>query len=274
MMLARFLFAALLLFAAPARGDEVSLTLSVGGATRTISAQELLADLATTTIRIPKDASYGGPMTYRALPLSEIPQFSLQPSQDLQAVATDGFTASLPGFLIRRPLDSVSVPYLAIEPPGKPWPKLPGKETTAGPFYIVWLRPEAGGIKPEQWPYGIVKLASVDSPAKRWPVLAFDKKLPIDAPARRGQALFVTNCMVCHKMNGAGDAEVGPDLNLPKNPVDYFKKDALHSYIRDPASLRSWKTMGMKGFGPDALSDREIDEIIAYLDYMSAHKRR
>jgi mono/diheme cytochrome c family protein len=135
------------------------------------------------------------------------------------------------------------------------------------------VHPEADGIKPEQWPYGVVKLSASASSLKRWPQLALDKKLPAESAIRKGQALFATNCMVCHKMNGAGDAEVGPDLNLPRNPVEYFQKGVLHAYIRDPASLRSWKGMGMKGFDKDALSDREIDDIIAYLDYMAAHKK-
>jgi mono/diheme cytochrome c family protein len=263
-----------LLAAAPCRAAEKDLTISIGGVTRSFSAEALLKNPAATTIDIPKDASYSKPMHYQALPLvAALKDFALPGDQVLQAVATDGFTATLPTDLIRRDTARKgAVPYLAIEPPGQPWPKLAGKDTSAGPFYIVWLRPEKDDVRPEQWPYGVVKIAAADSPAKRWPALALDKKLAADAPARAGQALFATNCMVCHRMNGAGDAEVGPDLNLPKNPVEYFKKDALHAYIRDPSSLRAWKAMGMKGFGNDALSDREIDLIIAYLDYMAAHK--
>lgn len=267
------LFFALLLslFASSPCFADTGLTIAVGGNTRTISADELLRGAREVTV--PKDAAYGHAMAYRAVPLAELLKGALAPDQVLQAVATDGFTAALPSGLVqRKPSDGRAVAYLAIEPPGNPWPKLAGKEASAGPFYIIWLHPEKDGIKPEQWPYGVVKLASADSPARRWPAIAVRSNAK--PAARRGQDLFVTNCMVCHRMNGAGDAEVGPDLNLPKNPVEYFKKDALHAYIRDPAALRSWKAMGMKGFGKDALSDRDIDDIIAYLDDMAAHKRR
>lgn len=213
-------------------------------------------------------------MHYRAISLSDLLKgLTLEPDQVLQAVATDGFTANLPSDLALRKSDAKHAEaYLAIELPAQPWPKLPGKETGAGPFYIVWLHPERDSVRPEQWPYGVVKIAAADSPAKRWPAIALDKDALPDSPLRAGQTLFVTNCMVCHKLNGAGDAEVGPDLNLPKNPVEYFKPGALHAYIRDPSALRSWKTMGMKGFGKDALSDCEIDEIIGYLSYMADHK--
>ncbi len=251
------------------------LTVSIGGTTKQFSTQELLNNPATVTISIPKDAAYGHAMSYQALPLAVLSRgFTLPQGYGLQAVATDGFTADLPAALVLRdPSNKRAVAYLAIEPPDHPWPKLAGKQQTAGPFYVVWLRPALDDIRPEQWPYGVVKISSAPAPQKRWPAMAVDALLPADAPELKGLALFATNCMVCHKINGAGDAEVGPDLNLPKSAVEYFQPKALHQYIRDPASLRAWKAMGMKGFSAEALSDDEIDLIIAYLKYMSQHKQ-
>ena len=43
----------------------------------------------------------------------------------------------------------------------------------------------------------------------------------------------------------------------------------LHALIRDPKSVRSWPTMQMPGFAKDQMSDREIDQIIAYLTHMA-----
>jgi mono/diheme cytochrome c family protein len=118
----------------------------------------------------------------------------------------------------------------------------------------------------------IAAIRSADSPAERWPALAVDPKLASDDPIRAGQALFITQCLVCHKLNGTGSASVGPDLNSPMNPTEYFKEAALHQYIRDPASLRRWSEMRMQGFDKDALSDREIDLVIAYLRHMAGRK--
>ena len=82
----------------------------------------------------------------------------------------------------------------------------------------------------------------------------------------------MTQCLVCHQLNGAGSANVGPDLNRPENPTEYFQGEALHRYIRSPAALRHWPTMQMQGFDKDALSDHEIEEIIAYLRHMASRK--
>jgi len=67
---------------------------------------------------------------------------------------------------------SGSVPHLAIELEDAPWPVIPGKTVSAGSFYVVWLRPEASGIRSEQWPYMIASIRSTESPEHRWPELA------------------------------------------------------------------------------------------------------
>ena len=135
---------------------------------------------------------------------------AIPPDQAIEAVASDGFVATLPLDLLRRqPGGSGSVPYLAIEPPASPWPKLAGKAVSAGPFYIVWLRPEADGIRTEQWPYEVVEIRASDLPAKRWPVLAVDPKLPAEDPRRAGEALYATMCLVCHRLNGARQRRCG-----------------------------------------------------------------
>ena len=257
-----------------AGAGDVRLTIAIGSVTRSLGASDLLRDPATVEIEVPQDIAYGRAMRYRALPMVELLQgFALPPDQAIEAVANDGFAATLPLDLLRhRPGGSGSVAYLAIEPPASPWPKLPGKSSSAGPFYIVWLRPEADGIRQEQWPYGVVEIRSADLPEKRWPALAVDPKLPADDPRRAGEGLYATMCLVCHRLNGAGSAAVGPDLNLPKNPTEYFRLDALHDFIRDPAALRHWDGMTMKGFSKEALSDHEIDLIIAYLSHMAGRK--
>jgi hypothetical protein len=82
----------------------------------------------------------------------------------------------------------------------------------------------------------MAKLVSQPSPAARWPALAVDPALPPTDPIRAGQALFVVQCLTCHKLNGAGAADVGPDLNLPRNPTEYLTPQGLHDLIRKPES--------------------------------------
>ena len=117
------------------------------------------------------------------------------------------------------------------------------------------------------------KAGGEPSPAARWPALAVDPALPPTDPVRAGQALFFVQCLTCHKLNGAGAANVGPDLNVPRNPTEYFTPQGLHDLIRNPRAVRTWPAQAMPGFPPDYLSDREIDLVIAYLRHMAGRKQ-
>ncbi len=269
--IAGFLF--LLFMAAPALADT-ALTITMGAEKHEVTAAELLKNPATRDVAIPNDPSYKKNMTYRAIPLATLLDgMKMPPDAVIEAVADDGFVAQLPLDLVLHTATGGSEAFVAIEPPDAKWPKLSGKKASAGPFYIVWTNPAASGIRSEQWPYMVVELRAGDSPAKRWPALAVDKTLPPDSPIRAGQALTVTQCMACHKLNGAGSADIGPDLNRPMSPTKYFTPDALKKYIRDPASVRKWDAMQMPGFDKEALSDREIDLIIAYLEHKASQER-
>jgi hypothetical protein len=82
--------------------------------------------------------------------------------------------------------------------------------------------------------------------------------LPATHPDRAGQALFVTQCLPCHTLNGAGASTVGPDLNQPMNPTEYLTRAGLRGLIRNPKSVRSWPGQLMPGFPADQMSDREF----------------
>lgn len=269
-----FLFLLTLSMSAPrAMAASPALGLSVDGNTLSLTAQVLLARPDATEITVPNDVAYGKSMTYRAVPLADLLDgIKLSADSVLEARATDGFSAQLPMDLVRNRDTTGAVAWLAIEDPARPWPKLPGKAVSAGPFYLVWIGPAAASVRSEQWPYQIGQLTTQASPATRWPALAVDPALPATDPVRAGQRLFITQCFACHRLNGAGSADAGPDLNLPMNPTEYFQPSALHRYIRNPASLRNWPGRAMPPFSPDQLSDREIDLVVTYLAYMAQRK--
>lgn len=252
---------------------QPTVELTIGGKTQSFSQGALLARPDAAEIHVPKDVAYGTSTTYRAVPLADLLDAAAIPADNvLEALATDGFAAQLPMDLVRNRDPAKAVAWLAIEDPAKPWPKLPGKPVSAGPFYLVWVGQEAASVRSEQWPYQIAKLKTQPSPSARWPALAVDPALPATDPIRAGQSLFITQCLACHRLNHAGSADTGPDLNVPMNPVEYFQPAALHRYIRNPASVRNWPGRTMPGFAPDQLSDREIDLIVAYLAYMAPRK--
>lgn len=267
--------AILVLLLLPAVAAAASLTITTPSAKHTLTAKELLTHPASRKISIEKDISYQAKMHYTAIPVAALfAGTTAAPGTVIEAVATDGFVAPLPADLLLRPRQGGAEAFLAVESPDSPWPRIPGKKASAGPFYIVWMHPEASKIRSEQWPYMIAELRLADAPAKKWKDLSVAPSIPADAAARKGEALFVTQCLACHKMNGGGSADVGPDLNLPMSPTEYFQKDALKKYIREPSSLRRWPAMSMPGFSAETLSDQDINDIIAYMEHMAGRKAR
>jgi len=233
---------------------------------------ELLSHPAAREITVADDAAYGRDMTYRAVPVASLigDAGAVDDETGLEVIALDGFVANIPLPLVLLEGDETAQAWIAIEPEDAPWPNLPGKEVSAGPFSLVWVDAAVSHIRSEQWPYQVAKIGYAAFPAARWPQLALGDDAGEDA--KRGQAVFIDQCFACHRMNGAGVTELGPDLNLPMNPVDYFKPDALVMLIRDPASVRQWPGMQMHGFTTDQLSDAEIRDVIAYLQAMAGRK--
>jgi mono/diheme cytochrome c family protein len=263
-----------LLLTGLAQADEPTITVTVGKDTRSFTRGELLARSDATTIQVARDVTYSVPMTYRAVPIASLLAGMTLPTESvIEAVALDGFIAQLPLDLVLNTDESKAVAWLAIEPVDHPWPPIPGKDVSAGPFYNVWTGAEVGSIRSEQWPYNLAKLVSQPSPASRWPALAVNTALLPTDPVRAGQDLFVVQCLPCHKLNGAGASDVGPDLNLPQNPTEYLTPQGLHDLIRNPRAVRTWPALAMPPFPPDHLSDREIELIITYLKHMAGRKK-
>ena len=186
----------------------------------------------------------------------------------LEARAKDGFVAQIPLALIVSGAHGGAIPWIAVEDRTQPWPALPVPMTSAGPFYLVWEHPERSGVRTEQWPYALESLTLVESPVRRWPQLAVPSSLPEEAPARRGQQVFLAQCLPCHRLNGGGGGEMGPDLGQPMAATEYLTDLGLRAIIRDPRSVRIWPMQVMPGFDKAALSDADLDAMIEYLHAM------
>ena len=249
---------------------EPELRVTVGGRMATYAPAALLGLPSATTITIPRDVAYQREMTYRAVPMATL-LAGVATDESVRFVAHDGFVATLPvAPLLSR---EGAVAYLAVEPSDAPWPALKtGETTSAGPFYLVWVHPERGGIAPTQWPYQIARIESVAPLVRRFPALAPGSNLSARDPARHGFTVYERYCATCHTLNLAGDASIGPDLNVPYSPTEYMRVDALRHLIRDPQSLRRWPASKMPGFNPSVLSDRDLNDLLAYLRHMADRK--
>lgn len=262
----RLLLLALLALITPLQAAELTLELPSGK--HTWDSAALLAHPQAQNIEIAADVAYKRPMRYRAVPLAALLQ-GVQPGDHLQAVALDGFAAELPAApLLAR---SGARAWLALEDPAQPWPPLAAGKPSAGPFYLVWSDPQVGNIGAEQWPYQLARIRRLAPLAERFPALLPASQAP--AEVQSGFALFQKHCLACHRLNGAGDAQFGPDLNLPHNPTEYFAGAFLERYIRDPQSLRRWPQGKMPGFSRAVLADAELQQLIAYLGHMAGRKQ-
>lgn len=72
--------------------------------------------------------------------------------QNTAATAVGSFAAQIPLDLMLN-TDASKLAWVATEPADHPWPKIAGKDYTAGHFYIVWTGSKAGGIRSEYWAY-------------------------------------------------------------------------------------------------------------------------
>ena len=254
-----------------AAATEPEVTIVAGGRMATYAPAALLALPAATHVTIPDDVAYKREMSFRAVPVAAL-FAGVGQDETIRFVANDGFVANLPAApLLARGAGAVA--YLAIEPPDAPWPPLKaGESATAGPFYLVWVRPELGGIRAEQWPYQIARIESVAPLIKRYPMLAPASGLSAQDPIRHGFAAYEKNCAGCHTLNLGSDATIGPDLNVPYNPTEYLRVDALRRLIRDPQTLRRWPAAKMPNFPATTLSDRELTDLLAYLRHMADRK--
>jgi mono/diheme cytochrome c family protein len=258
-----------LLLALPAWAAQ--LTIELDHASKTWQTTDLLKHPDAQTVQVVDDVSYKRTMTYRAVPLAVLLK-GLNPASHLQAVALDGFAAELAAAPLLEKNGARA--WLAVEDPAHPWPSLGDGKPSAGPFYLVWTDPQAGHVSPEQWPFQISRIKQLQTVAERFPALLPDPTLPADDPVNQGFALFQKNCLACHRLNEAGDAQVGPDLNIPYNPTEYFSGDFLKRYIRDPQSLRHWPQAKMPAFAASVLPDDELDLLVGYLRHMAGRKQQ
>ncbi|MFO1413667.1 MAG: cytochrome c [Burkholderiales bacterium] len=269
----RFLAAGLLMLGAiAADAGAADLTVTAGGRTQKLTTEALLAHPALVTIAVPNDVAYHRAMTYKAIPLPALLP-GVTKDESLRFVAADGFAATIAAAPLLATGADAAHAYLAIEPPAARWPALKaGAAATAGPFYVVWLEPQKSRIAPEQWPYQVARIEEIAPLTTRFPALLPAASVSPYDPIRRGLTVFTTNCVVCHTLNHGGDAKVGPDLNLPYNPTEYLREEYLRKLVRNPQSVRTWPDSKMPGFDASAITDQELDDLVAYFYHMAKRK--
>lgn len=219
------------------------------------SSKELLKHPSIESVKIQK-STYKKPFTFKAIPLSEL--ITDIKGSYITFKSKDGFASTIP---VKSLFHGKSVTYLAIENTKKPWPKY-NKKLSPGPFYLIWEINGSERIGQEWWPFQITKISFSTEPKVLYPKL-YPKSL--SSKAKKGFNVFVKNCFSCHKLQKMGTAIMGPDLNHPMNPTDYFKEGILKKFIRNPAHIRDWPDRQMPGFSKEEITDLELNYLILYL---------
>jgi len=257
-----------------ALAQPASLSVSDRSSKKTYSRKDLLQSPALRDVTI-ADPVRGRTMTYRAIPMAELLKgLKIDADDYVQARATDNFSIAIPARLLTAADGAPVEAFLAVEDPAAPWPAISkgSDRLTGGPYYLIWRIGPSGHVSQEYWAYKLASLEVTDGPLKRWPGLAVAADVPATDRIRAGADRFVELCISCHRFNGAGEGEQGPDLGRPMNPVEYYQIPALKKLIRDPTSVRKWPDQKMPGFGPDALSDYDLDAIVDWLSYKARQR--
>ena len=253
--------------------DEPSLSIQSGVVSKKFTRSQLLKDAK--TIEVSDDPAYPGHKNkYLAVEIKSIFKgLVLASDSTLLFKCIDGFSAPISRERLLNYSEDGSIPFIAIESPSQPWPKLKNKKVSAGPFYLVWMNSKKSKIGTEEWPYQLAGFEIKASIASEFPGIIPDSKLSETHEVRKGFQVFTKNCFACHTMNGEGYSQIGPDLNLPENPTEYFKEGYLQKLIRNPQNLRHWPQSKMKGFTETEISNSEMNDLVAYLKHMSGRKK-
>lgn len=240
------------------------LTIVTPQTTKTFSISELEKKLSVLTVTI-DDPVYKAKKTFDGFKLEDVLALAgnLSGVDEIIFAAKDGYSPTLA-------LDKVKSKrgVIAFQEHGTKYKFANVRQGKAlispTPFYLVWI--DSVG-KEYPWSYQLVKIEFV-SFEQRFPKL-YPRGFKADSDVMKGFTHFKGLCLRCHSMNLEG-GDLGPELNVPKNITEYWDRDVLHSFIKNPASFRARSKMpAFDG----VLSSEQIDQVIEYLGAMKKNKQ-
>ncbi len=254
-----------------------SLTITAGAQQKTWTREALLQDRRLVNVTVDDD-NLKRRLTFKAIPMAVLlAGLPVAPDATATTAASDGYVSHLPMHLLLANRADGPRAWLAVENPARPWPTLKGQGI--GPFRLIWTVPKTAAkdgapvrINESLWTYAIARIDVTANAAERFAAIRPAADEPADGPVVRGFATFQRVCFSCHSMNRAGDAHLGPDLNVPYSPVEYLGDDKLTKLIRNPQWLRWWPGSRMSAIDEKTLSDSELRDLLAYLHHMAGRK--
>jgi mono/diheme cytochrome c family protein len=212
-------------------------------------------------------------LSFKVVPMSDLlPARYNRPDFNVVFECRDGFAATISATRILHQTPDGPRAFLAVENPDSPWPSLKNHAgMTAGPFFLVWKAEHSLRPPPEEWPYQIQSV-SVRHAQEEFRGIIPEAGAASDASITAGFQVFVLNCSPCHTLNGVGDGHMGPDLNTPMSPTEYFREDVFRKYVRSPGSVLRWPDQRMPSFSAEVISEAELSDLHAYLATMARRR--
>jgi len=256
--------------AAPARADDTPLRFERDGAVlRSLSRSELTAACGVSRVEIASDPYYAKRKTYLAIPLAcALEQGFGKPiaayrGENFFLHARDGYSKPASGDRLAEPGGWLAFAD-AAQPGATGWEPIDRRQVDPGPFYLVWSGPKQADPHRDPWPYQLVAIEIAPFEARYPHTIPAGE--PRDSPAWTGFAVFRSECVACHAINGEGGT-IGPELNLPLSIVEYRPAEQLERFIRDPAQFR-YTSMPANPH----LTQAQLDGLIAYFEAMRSRK--
>lgn len=217
-----------------------------------------------TIITIEHDEFFKKKKSYKAYPLAPILAPLLAKVKDttnlrVTFTCTDGYAPNMNLSKVIQNKAFLAVQDLDQAAAGKDW-----ADTLANkfrPYYLVWPGTKEGDAS-FAWPYGLAEVSIASF------FHDFADAFPLhNKAAQKGFTLFQIHCMKCHSVNKIGGV-MGPEFNYPKSITEYWKKEDMYNFMRNPQSYRYSAKMPAVG-----LSQGEFDEIYSYLREMKDEKK-
>jgi len=242
-----------------------------GDPVATMTIEELASVTMPRSVRV-FDPYEGQPIDFEAFPLATVLDAVFSPAwreeEEILFTCSDGYQPTLP---VPRVLAHAA--WLAFDRVDREGFSIEKFESGTNhriqlaPFYLVWENLDDEELRGEGdygWPYQLVGIELIRA-SERFPAMVPPDDASPDAIA--GFSAFRRLCSRCHAINGEGGT-IGPDLNVPVNPVEFRDREWLRRWIDDPSAILP--TARMPRLNP-ALPERDetIDRIIEYLEAMA-----
>lgn len=233
--------------------------------TRNLTLSEILPKF-TPRIVVTLDPYYQSTKRFVAVPLGELlkefwPGLDNEPHAEIEFAAADGYKVRLSAKLAQSPPAFIALRDVD-HPPFEP---ISDRKADPSPLYLFWEGKEWTNLETHPRPWGIVTISKVHSGQGLQHVTP-PHGFGADGCAEAGFRLFSAQCQRCHAINGEG-GRLGPDLNVPRNILEYRSEPDVRAYIKDPATFR----YGNMPAHP-LLTTEHLDQLVCYLREMGRHK--